>query len=216
MEKYVYATNESFLITHVLLGSNILSYITDNEENSVLDKIESTIIGLYLADFASALLHLFFDNYRGNNSLFLNVSDDFKRHHINPQNILDRTIKDLLFQASVTPFALLAFIFRPKSKKHKLTQLVFLYAFHFGQLIHKAAHYINHASKEEKESAIGQILQILQKYNIILSPEDHKKHHSVKYNDVNFGLINAWSNPLVNEIIKIPFIHKFIFTHTDK
>jgi hypothetical protein len=55
MDKYKYDTKESFVITQALLGSNLVSYLTDNEEISVLDKIQSTIIGLYLADFASAL-----------------------------------------------------------------------------------------------------------------------------------------------------------------
>jgi hypothetical protein len=211
MDKYLYDTKEAFVLSNVLLGSNVISYLTDNEEISVLDKIESTIIGLYLADFSFALIHLFFDNYRGKNKLLQKIADDFKGHHINPQNVLDRTIKDLLFQTSIVPGALFYTLFRPKSKKHKLTHLIFLYAQFFGQLTHKAAHYINHATKEEKESAIGQILQILQKNNIIIKPEDHKKHHDAKYNDINFGIINGWSNPVINEILKIPFIHDFIF-----
>ena len=211
MDKYVYDTKEAFVITHTLLGSNLVSYLTDNEEISVLDKIESTIIGLYLADFSIALIHIFFDNYRGKHKLLQKVSYDFTSHHINTKKILSKTIKDLLFETSITPLALLNVIFRPKSKKNKLTQLVFVYALFFGQLIHKAAHYINHATKEEKECAIGQILQILQKNNIILKPEDHSAHHAAKYNDINFALINGWSNPVINEIIKIPFIHDFIF-----
>ncbi len=124
---------------------------------------------------------------------------------------MDKTNKDCLFQTSITLFALLVVIFRPKSKKNKLTELVFGYALFFSQLTHKAAHYINHTTKEEKESAIVQILQILQKYNIILKPEDHITHHAAKYNDINFGIVNGWTNPVINEILKIPFIHDFIF-----
>jgi hypothetical protein len=182
----------------------------------LLDKIESTIIGLYLADFAVALIHLFFDNYRGKNKFLQKIANDFKGHHKNPKNVLDKTIKELLFGTSVTPIALAGVIFRPKSKKHKLTQLVCIYALYFTHLTHKAAHYINHATKEEKESAIGQILQILQKNNIIISHEDHKKHHTAKYHDINFGIINGWSNPVINEIVKIPLIHDFIFKSSSK
>jgi len=211
MDKYIYDSNEAFFLTNALLTSNILSYLSDNEEISMLDKIESTLIGLYLADFVTGLIHLFFDNYRGKNKFLQKIANDFKGHHENPKKILGKTIKELLFETSITPLALACVIIRPKSKKHKLTQLVFSYGLYFGQLIHKAAHYINHATKEEKESTIGQILQILQKNNIILKPEDHKKHHAAKYNDINFALINGWSNPVINEILKIPLIHDFIF-----
>ena len=60
MDKYLYDSNEAFFLTNLLLSTNVISYLTDNEEISVLDKIESTIIGLYLADFSIALIHFFF------------------------------------------------------------------------------------------------------------------------------------------------------------
>ena len=216
MDKYLYDSNEAFCITNAIISSNIISYLTDNEEISVLDKIESTIIGLYLADFAVALIHLFFDNYRGKNKFLQKVAYDFTEHHTNPTKLLSTPNLKILFQSSVTPFAILHTLFRPKSKKNKLTHLVFVYALYFTHLTHKAAHYINHSTKEEKESTIGQILQILQKNNIILSPESHKKHHTAKIYDVNFGLLNGWSHPVINEIVKIPLIHDFIYDSSSK
>ena len=211
MEKYVHKTNEALLITHVLLGSNVLSYLADSEELSVLDKIESTIIGLYLADFTTGLIHLFLDNYRGEDKVLKKMADEFKEHHENVKPFMDLTIYELLLQTSFTPLALASVVLLPKSKKHKLTHIIATYAMHFAQVSHQAAHYINHATKEEKESVVGQMLQILQKNHIILKPEDHSAHHAAKYNDLNFGVVNGWSHPVLNEIVKIPFIYDFIF-----
>ena len=211
MEKYLHKTNEALLITHALLGSNVLSYLADSEELGVLDKIESTIIGLYLGDFLSGLIHLFMDNYRGEDKLLKKIADDFKEHHENVKPFMDLTIHGLLLDTSFTPIALASVVLLPKSKKHKLTHIIAFYAIYFAQFLHQASHYINHATKEEKESVVGQILQILQKNHIILKPEDHSAHHAAKYNDLNFGQVNGWSHPLMNEIVKIPFIYDFIF-----
>jgi hypothetical protein len=169
MDTYLYDTNEAFLITNVLLGSNVLSYLADSEELSVLDKIESIIIGLYLADLSVAFIHLFFDNYRGEDKLLKKIADDFKGHHDNVKHSLEITNHCLMLQSSVVPLALASVVLLPKPKKHKLTSIITTYALHFSQLTHKAAHYINHATKEEKESVTGQILQILQK--------NHKSKH---------------------------------------
>jgi hypothetical protein len=70
---------------------------------------------------------------------------------------------------------------------------------------------MNHASEEQKNSLLGQILGFLQKNHILIPPQEHKEHHSAILHDINFTLINGWANPLLNRVLGNPIIHTLLF-----
>ncbi len=112
---------------------------------------------------------------------------------------------ELLRQTSITPIPLLTILFNGLNKTPKqifLTQIIFCYAGHFSQLTHKYAHYINHATEEEKNTIHGKMLLFLQKNHLLISPEEHRSHHISKNYDINFCIVNGWANPFLNYIVK--------------
>jgi hypothetical protein len=214
MKHKLYGTDDALCILNILMCILILQYKHNKDPMYIYDYITSIISGLYLADLIQGLIHLFMDNNKFENKFIKDITDDFKRHHITPTCILQENNIALLKQTSIVPGPLCAILFNSLNntrKKHILTQIICIYALHLSQLTHKYAHYMNHATDKQKKDKLGKFLQFLQDYNITISAAAHKKHHKAKLNDVNFCIINGWANPLLNEIVAIPIIHKAIW-----
>ena len=128
-----------------------------------------------------------------------------KKHHKNPKHILSITNITHLRNTSITPIPIITILYNiinNTSKKDVLTQIIAYKCAHMSQIIHKYAHYINHASPEDKQKIFTQLLMFLQKYHLIVSPEEHRTHHQSKHFDINFSIVNGWANPLFNTIVK--------------
>jgi hypothetical protein len=65
------------------------------------------------------------------------------------------------------------------------------------QQTHFGAHARNHGVLNRK-TYFGALMCNLQDWGILLSPEEHKKHHEEF--DCNFCIFNGWANPVVNRI----------------
>ena len=214
MKHKLYGTDDALCIHNILMCILILQYKHNKDPMEIIDYITSVLSGLYLADFISGLIHLFFDNTDTDNILLKFISDEVKGHHISPTDVLNKNIIELLQQTSVVPVPLSLIIFdivNGTHKKHILIQIILLYSLHLSPITHKYAHYMNHATEEQKKSKLGKLLNFLQEKNIIISPIAHKKHHKALLNDRNLCLVNGWANPLLNEIVAIPIIHKAIY-----
>ena len=67
----------------------------------------------------------------------------------------------------------------------------------FMQKFHFLAHARNHGVLTDKDT-VGAILCFLQDVGLILSPEEHRRHHEEF--DCNFCIANGWANPLLNRV----------------
>ena len=163
--------------------------------------IISIIIGLYFADLHSGLVHIFFDEYEGDNPFLKPIADAFQGHHKSPINLIKKPTIENITDTAITPYniyCLLYNITKFTSKSQIIIQLSFLLGSNFGQITHQLAHFVNHASKKEKKQFKYRITKLLQEYNIIIKTEEHRKHHQTY--DTNFCLLNGWANPLLNSI----------------
>jgi hypothetical protein len=184
------------------------------EPMTIVDYVTSIVPGLYLADFISGLIHLFFDTrtITGHSKLDA-LCEAFHLHHQVPVEFLTMRSIELLHHGSVPIVPLLFSVFNyihATPKKHILTQITTLYGLHVIQFVHHKTHYINHATPIEKDSLYGRFLIFLQENHIILSPKEHRRHHTEPY-DTTFCLVNGWANPLLNAIVGIPCIHSKLF-----
>lgn len=152
------------------------------------------IIGLgvgawLLSDLFSGLVHYLFDTYGDENTPFIgqHLIKSFRDHHTYPEGILEHDYMETNGSnyLAVMPFCLLnSFYWLPNQK---FEWSYFLMSFCFWVImtnqIHKWAHMANPP----------RWVRWLQKYRIILAPEDHQRHHTYPYNRF-FCITNGWFN----------------------
>ena len=205
---YIRGTNESLLLFEILILILVLQYTFHVEPITIVEIITSVVSGLFLADLISGLIHIISDHVvirKNMNPILRQIINEFHDHHADPGAFCRASNWELLRHTSITPLPLLTLLLNGLNKTPKciiLTQIVTYYVAHFSQLPHKCAHYINHATEEEKNTIKGKILIFLQKNHLLLSPEEHRSHHISKNYDINFCIVNGWANPLLNYIVK--------------
>jgi len=207
-------SNNALVLSHCCNIVLIYQYMRRKESLTLFQKVTSVLGALYVADLVSGLAHLTFDRDTDYPFFKKNISD-FQNHHLNPTLIKERSVLELFRQSTFTPFNagfVLYNLTKYTSKPRILSQLIFLYACHLTQMIHMSAHKMNHATRSEKRKLHMRLLNMLQQSGILLKPEDHKIHHSSPKFDVNFCLINGWANPLLNKIVHIPRVYKWLFS----
>ena len=148
----------------------------------------------YMADLISGMLHIFLDNYKGDNPYILPHAKGFMHHHEDPREFTTRPISLVLTETSigVILFNIINCYFID------MYFLLFTFLVHIVQLSHYQAHCINHNTLSPN---ISKILKYLQRYYLILPTKVHSKHHETF--DNNFCILNGWANPLLNNLYKI-------------
>lgn len=212
LRKYIQGTDEALCLSHILICILVLQYKYKTEPMTIADYIKSIVSGVYSADLITGLIHMYLDTT--NNEFIIDIASGFQGHHKTPSDIINWISYDLLCQNALVPFPLSAIVYNcinNTHKKHILAQIISLYLQHSVQITHKYAHYMNHATDEQKNSSFGKILNFLQENRIILPPSEHRKHHQAQNHDINFCMVNGWANPLLNAIVSHPTIHKALF-----
>jgi hypothetical protein len=181
----------------------------------VLPHVVAVLGGLYAADLLSAVTHIVLDHVVSPggwvepeslsvDSLLRKSAQLFQEHHRSPTGIWQRPILELLDQTAVfwplpTTFAL--WNLSGDTPSHHITwQLVLALSGASCQIIHREAHYSNHHPDEG--SVRMQVNRLLQGLGLTLTPECHRVHHTDGYHR-NFGIVNGWSNTLVNEVYRL-------------
>ena len=171
--------------------------------------LASAISGLFVADLFSGFVHIMLDHttIRSNTSpMIRELCLAFQSHHHNPKELLQKSNLDLLRQTSaffpIPFFAVLLNALCHTPKSVILTQIIAMHTAHWSQVIHKCAHFINHASDVEKATLCARALVFLQENRLLLSPNEHRTHHSSPKYDINFCIVNGWANPVLNFIVK--------------
>ena len=214
LEKYFHNSNESVLLTEILMGIVVLQYTFRMEPISIFEIIISVVSGLYLADLKSGLNHLYFDTYTGNGETRRQLASLFLHHHENPRDVIDNTIDIHLRWSSVPLLPLICVLYNLTpltSKSQILFQISSLFGTHFQYEFHKYAHLTNILTNEQKQKPEYKLMMFLQDIRLILHPNEHHPHHASEKHDRNFCIVNGWANPLLNSIVHIPFIHSRLF-----
>lgn len=197
----VWGTNKSLAICHLCNLGIAMQLYKSNDKINVETVAASIIVGLYLADLNSGLVHILFDTYDGDIPFLKIVANDFTRHHKNPKKIVrDKTLQ-LLQETAIVPYNLSCLLYNTfpyTSNAQMVAQLSFLLSSNLIQIIHQSAHFVNHASTKEKRQFKYRIVKLLQDNHIIVKSEIHRKHHQTY--DTNFCLLTGWANPLLNYI----------------
>lgn len=186
----------------------------------------AALVGWYLADFLSGLIHMTMDYipcragvglkdiyfYEGSRESedyirlrdeiwsrinpFEKVAYDFKNHHPRP-DALGRRDMMFLIQATVIfislPVSLIlnlvCLVARPPGWL-VLGFVVLLIGGTLSQYFHGSLHRRNNPA----------IVPALRKVRLLMTPQDHDKHHATLTQD--FSVINGWSNPVLNVIFR--------------
>lgn len=185
-------------------------------------------VAMYVADAMTGLVHFYCDYVpckpgRGLRELFFYEGDrssptynqlkakvmkqvsaleevmfDFKVHHPRPMAMARRTTIHLLLTGVLfigSPFLLCFFVLKLLGVPADLQFIVLMTAFcmMFVQFSHACAHQHNEST----------VIRFLQKTRIFIPPEIHDHHHVVL--DRDFAILNGWSNPLVNVLVRYCF-----------
>lgn len=211
--------SDAFIGKWLTLHTSVCLYNIYKNTSNLKDTIW-ILGGVYFADMFSGLVHIFFDkreykleNIEGNdsdessrelsvlrriNDVIDNQAHSFQLHHERPRFfIIEKKLYNPLGQREILLYLSMPTII--------LTKVVcdlwgfrifgiFMYTFNlvatFSQILHGFAH--------RTRSELPFIVRFLQDNRLILTPIDHHKHHI--NNDVNFTIVNGWSNNIVNKI----------------
>lgn len=144
---------------------------------------------VYAVDLTSGLVHVYLDNYNGNNPFIVPHAIGFQNHHTDPREFTTRPVAIILSETSSIVILINLFNFYFLD----VYLLLFTFLIHIVQLTHYQAHCINHNTFSEHTN---RILKCLQQHHIILSTESHSNHHQTY--DNNFCILTGWANPFLN------------------
>lgn len=165
------------------------------------------LVGYFLADLVSGLVHLWFDMFplrmRQNKTIMEAIAWGFQRHHAVQQNWLH----DDIFESGILTSGFLAFplcllylfLYRVgmvTSPYPAFAWTVFLTTCLHVQLFHAVAH----NTFKGGPPLLQAVLHWLMSTGLILDCKTHHLHHTQF--DCNFGIVNGWSNCLVNPLYK--------------
>jgi hypothetical protein len=202
---FILGTNKSLALANLCNGG--LTYQLHNKLKNDSVCIEtallSIIIGVYMADLHSGLVHYLLDNYEGDYPPLKKGHLSFMNHHNVPSYIINSP-KILLFKETVIlPYNVCCLLYNTTqftSASQIITQLAFLLSSNLCQATHRIAHYVNNATKKDKKQMKYKISKLLQDSHIVLKTEEHRKHHQTY--DTNYSILNGWSNPLLNHFLQ--------------
>lgn len=198
MEKNAKSSTRKFVFyiaacTLIIVWGYLLYSI--HSEITVVNLLVSLVIGYFLADFISGVLHVLLDKFIAyTNPLLGEMAQDFEWHHEDPSAINKKTIRELVEPILVygaLPVGLLALFVQ--GYPWAVLIIFFICAFDiFSQLIHKWAHL---------QTPPNRMIKFLQDTHLILPPISHAQHHLFDA-DQNFCLLTGHFNPFFNFLMR--------------
>jgi hypothetical protein len=153
-----------------------------------------------MSDLYLVLLHIYADNRRINKitNFHEQVIYSFQYiHHVNPKAF----INDAIITAASGEFSMIlhsfGFMFLLYFISYNHYYKIFITTWSFGIMLGQVIHGLTHMNYNE----LNIVIKCLQKCKIILSNEQHNKHH-IK-GELHYAILNGWSNPLLDYL----FIH---------
>ena len=193
----------SWLTIHSLLCGYQMYNLATTITTGTVSTIKTVVcIGssLYLADLFSGVLHVYFDNRKYDlkqNTVLDKIAYSFQTHHEDPQSFIRNSPFynpqgqiDILMYLSTPVYSLttLGHYVYPNTPSLFLILYTFNLVATYSQILHGLSH--------KNPKTLHPIIRVLQKYRIIIHPQDHRTHH--KNYDKHFAIVNGWSNSLLN------------------
>ncbi len=174
--------------SRLAVGSNSLPKAARN--------IAGAAAGWYAADLAGATFHWFLDNYlRGvkGDQLPKYMFRQFHRHHDKPKEVSTWPLTRNTDMSSRSVLPLLALLaLREKRGMLSAGLLAMGNGILYGQHLHGFSH-------RPANVPTPPLIRLLQKARLVISPEEHVKHHSRPVGREYYAIINGWSNWLLDK-----------------
>lgn len=155
------------------------------------------ILGLLLGDIAAAFFHWYEDtyiHYCNNNILLKEIARDNEMHHYYPRIIVRykwyHNIK-YTFLLAIIILSITYIVIPNHVHKYPIFYISFFISGTFSNLFHKWSHM--------RECELNPLLNILQKYNIIIGHNHHSIHHNDD-NDIKYGVMFPITNIILDNI----------------
>ncbi len=155
--------------------------------------VAALLLGIYLADLMSGILHWAFDTWFDADITFIRrMVLQVREHHIHPQRIFDITFYHdagtlswiaLLLTAPAVLGSLLGAVPRAVGFLLVETAVVFSPLLVFMLVFHKCGHRARNPA----------VVRWLQATGLLLSPRHHMQHHGGNH-DFNYCIVNGWGD----------------------
>lgn len=189
-------------IAVIILQLISIDGLYNNYKIDIIDPFNSVIVFLFsyvMTDFINGLIHMYMDNNVKYSSVFGPFIAAFHLHHKKP--IYKRkSILRVYFDESGAkywlPVYLALVIYLQNNLLLSFNLNLCLTSIGILSSIAEVSHYLCHNSKKNNV-----IINILQKYKILLPKEHHKIHHC--HDNVNYAFLNGVSDPVINIIASV-------------
>jgi sterol desaturase/sphingolipid hydroxylase (fatty acid hydroxylase superfamily) len=144
-----------------------------------------TFGGVFLADTGSYVFHYLIDHY--GDPLRGGLVQEFQRHHLIPQGIVEKPVMDVLYPGVRVVLPLMALLYLPLqegwlSAVPALLLFVMMTCAAVGQMCHRWAH-----------TRASLLVRAAQRMGLLLTPRAHCQHHRQPF-ESRFAVITGWSN----------------------
>ena len=176
------------ILAFVALFSAISFQITTPQLNEILFPLLAALI---LSDMVSGFVHWFADTWGSASWPLLGPTliRSFREHHVDQESITRHDFIETNGASSFVVLPVLASGWFIESTVGKVFILNFSLFIFLTNQIHKWAH--------QKQNA--PVISLFQKFNLILSPDKHKLHHSGEHK-LNYAITTGWSNVLFDRL----------------
>jgi len=188
----------STLIFTTLFTSLSLKLLSSLSLNTLWTALAGCLVGMALSDFISGMVHWGADTWGTVDTPVFNVLiRSFREHHVDPMAI---TRHDFIEANGDNCMAVLPVLFALQLWWFGTSGLsIFILSFGLflslwiamTNQIHKWAH----SAKKD----LPPYVQLMQRFNIILSRKGHKNHHMSPF-DRDYCITNGWLNPVLSKI----------------
>ena len=160
------------------------------------------VLGVLCADFASGTVHWFCDRFFGPDTPVLGrvLIAPFREHHDDPQGIVRHGLLELHGNSCIPVIALL--LLGRALQPGPLFQSWMLF-FSLAALATNQFHRWAHASSP------APAVRWLQRSGLILSPEQHGRHHRGEFRQ-SYCMTTGWLNPLLDRVGLFPSVERGI------
>ncbi len=173
--------------------------------------ILSLVLAMATADFASGIVHWFFDRYGCHTTPFFGTQYifPFREHHLYPQKIAHHNFIITNGDTGILPSLMMGgyLLFEPIASSPPLNFFISSFIFSLGcfaaftNQIHKWAYQSKPPPKW---------VRFLQRFRIILSPQHHSVHHRDPF-DTYYCITTGWLNPLLRKVHFFVTLESLIF-----
>jgi ubiquitin-conjugating enzyme E2 variant len=148
------------------------------------------VAAVFLADFVGGFVHWVADTWGSDTTLFVGrrFVRPFRVHHVNPDDLLRRDFIECNGDVAMLSIpVLLAAWWIPVTEEAGRQALAFLVAFNAAAVPTNQVHQWAHAADPPAAA------RWLQRMGLILSPENHARHHGAPFTD-NYCITTGWCN----------------------